>query len=46
MKKGDKLIKDPNAKSYTFDEFAEEMKNGQKKDLYIKSVGQINIKKM
>mgnify|MGYP003430799611 FL=1 len=27
MKKGDKLINDPNAKSYTFDEFAEEMKN-------------------
>ena len=27
MKEGDKLINDPNAKSYTFDEFAEEMKN-------------------
>lgn len=27
MKEGDKLINDPNAKSYTFDEFAEKMKN-------------------
>ncbi|MBP3562776.1 MAG: type II toxin-antitoxin system RelB/DinJ family antitoxin [Treponema sp.] len=27
MKEGDKLINDQNAKSYTFDEFAEEMKN-------------------
>lgn len=27
MKEGDKLINDLNAKSYTFDEFAEEMKN-------------------
>ena len=27
MKEGYKLINDPNAKSYTFDEFAEEMKN-------------------
>ena len=27
MNEGDKLINDPNVKSYTFDEFEEEMKN-------------------
>ena len=27
MKEGDKIINNPNAKNYTFDEFAEEMKS-------------------
>lgn len=44
LKEGDKLINDPNAKSYTYEEFVEEMKRWQNKS--IKSNGQADIKRI
>ena len=44
LKEGDKLINDPNAKSYTYEEFVEEMKRWKNKS--IKSNGQADIKRI